>query len=63
MKVILAALLAPSLAFASIPAADGTFTGCIQEHGRELRLIDASRESCRKHETKVTWNDRVEQRH
>jgi hypothetical protein len=56
MNVIFAAALVPSLALASIPAADGTFTGCLHDHARELRLIDASRENCRRNEKQVTWN-------
>lgn len=42
------------LAWADIPAADGTITGCYKSSGG-LRLVDAADE-CKLSETAITWN-------
>jgi hypothetical protein len=64
MKTFLPAFFAPlllslpSFAAASIPAADGTFTGCITKdfNYRVIRLIDTDTELCQLYETTVTWS-------
>lgn len=70
MKLLLALLLAPSVALAGAPAftppaipdADGTYTGCIlrgpASDFRYVRLIDPARESCQRWEAQVTWSQR-----
>ena len=55
MRLLMAAALVPSLALAAVPTSDGTYTACYHAHDGRLRLIDASGESCRKQEKKVTW--------
>ena len=56
MHLLRAAALASSLATASVPSPDGTFTGCYKTDGGSLRLIDTSTDSCRNGELQVTWN-------
>jgi len=56
MHLLRAAALASSLATASIPSSDGTFTGCFKADGGQLRLIDPTTDSCRNGELQVTWN-------
>ncbi len=56
MHLLRAAALASSLATASVPSPDGTFTGCYKADGGSLRLIDTSTDSCRNGELQVTWN-------
>ena len=58
MRRLLFALLLPSVALASIPAPDGTITGCAQKDGSKLRLIDLAVEKCMNSEVRVTWNVR-----
>jgi hypothetical protein len=57
-KAVLAAILLPSIALASIPAADGTYTACYQKHDGKLRVIDVAHERCRHDEQRMTWNER-----
>lgn len=56
MRRLLFALLLPSFAFASIPAPDGTITGCAQKDGSKLRLIDLAVTKCLNSEITVIWN-------
>ncbi len=47
--------LALGAVLASIPAADGTITACLDSAGN-LRVIDAADSSCKRNETTLTWN-------
>lgn len=58
MHLFLAAALVQSLALASIPSQDGTFTACFRAPEGRLRLIDRAHESCGRHETQVTWSQK-----
>src|ERR1041385_6865644 len=40
---------------ASVPAPDGTFTGCMLKTTGNLRIIDTTKSSCQPNETVVTW--------
>ena len=45
-----------AMALASIPAADGTISGCFKNNSGDLRVIDAPAESCKNNETAIQWN-------
>ena len=54
-----AAALAGGIAYAAIPAADGTITACTDSGGRNVRLIDTEAGGvCATGEKKVAWNQR-----
>lgn len=52
-----AAAVGASAALASIPAADGTITGCYKENGGKLRVVE-SEADCESSELAVTWSER-----
>lgn len=60
MKALALTFLLPSLAWASIPAADGTYTACLDKPFGIIRLIDADRGTCFYFEKKVTWGQKGE---
>ena len=45
-------------AFAAIPSTNGTINGCWERagDGRNLRVIDTAKESCKVDETAISWN-------
>ena len=45
-----------AFAYASIPAADGTITGCVNKTSGVVRIIDTAKTSCTKNEDTVPWN-------
>ena len=49
-------VLAGGVAYATIPAADGTITGCYARSGGTLRVIDPSVTNCKQGETQITWS-------
>lgn len=61
-KAIIAAVVAGGLvvaggvAYATIPAADGTIHGCYHHNGGTLRVIDDSVGNCKSTETAISWN-------
>ena len=50
-------MIGGAVAYAAIPAADGTITACMLKPGGTIRLIDAEAgATCKKTEQKVEWN-------
>ena len=49
-------VLAGGVAYATIPAANGTITGCYARSGGTLRVIDPSATNCKQGETQITWS-------
>ncbi|HEX2047113.1 MAG TPA: hypothetical protein VHF27_05070 [Acidimicrobiales bacterium] len=54
---LVAAVVSGGLAFAAVPAADGTITGCYHGESGALRVVDAA-SACRNNETAITWSQR-----
>jgi hypothetical protein len=50
----IAGLIAASVAWAAIPAADGTISGCYNTKNGKLRVVDGT--ACKKKETALSWN-------
>lgn len=48
-------LMATGVAYASIPAADGTIHGCYASKGGDVRLVEED-EACKTQERRVSWN-------
>ena len=60
--VVAGALASGGLAYAAIPANDGTITACYTKSGGALRVIDAEGgQTCKGNETQLTWNRQGEQ--
>jgi len=49
-------MIGGAVAYAQIPATDGTITGCVLKSSGQVRIIDTAKESCRSTETTVPWN-------
>lgn len=49
-------ILAGGVAYATIPAADGTIYGCYHDKGGTLRVIDDTVSQCRSTESAISWN-------
>ena len=49
-------MIGGAVAYASIPATDGTITGCVLKSSGHVRIIDTATESCKSTETTVPWN-------
>ena len=56
LGVIVAALAAAGIAYASIPDSEGVIHACYTKSGGSLRVIDASVTNCKSGETSLTWN-------
>ena len=52
------ALVVGGIAFAQIPATDGTITACYNKSGGALTVIDASIANCGKTQTQLQWNQK-----
>jgi hypothetical protein len=50
-------MIGGAVAYAQIPSADGTITGCYMKSGGSIRIIDTGA-SCKSSETKLTWNQK-----
>src|SRR3954469_16565199 len=48
--------VAATIGYGTIPAANGIITGCFNQDGANLRVIDAAQTQCHSNETKLTWN-------
>jgi len=53
--VLAGALLTGGLAFAAVPAQDGTITACRHNNSGALRVVDSAA-ACRNQETALAWN-------
>jgi hypothetical protein len=53
---IIIALGVSGVAYAAIPSADGTISGCYLKSGGTLRVIDPTNAKCKSSETSLTWN-------
>jgi hypothetical protein len=54
---LVAAAVAGSLAYATIPSRGGVISGCFENRGGDLRVIDAeSGATCNTRETPISWN-------
>src|SRR5690349_14662663 len=52
-----ATAIAGGIAWATIPAANGTIRACYQQNGGQLRVIDAGAgDTCRPSEIPISWN-------
>jgi hypothetical protein len=49
-------MIGGAVAYASIPAPDGTITGCVLKSSGVVRIIDTATESCKSSERTVPWN-------
>jgi hypothetical protein len=55
---LLACLVAGGIAWASVPAADGTISACYKNKSGDLRVIDTAGQTCNaKKETMLTWSE------
>lgn len=56
LVALAAALMAGSVAYATIPSGDGVIHGCYTKSGGSLRVIDSSVTNCKSSETALSWN-------
>ena len=52
------AVVVGGVAWAQIPATDGTITACYNKSGGTLNVIDSSATQCGKHQTQLQWSQR-----
>jgi hypothetical protein len=57
LRIIAVVALISGIASASIPDANGVFTGCFQKEKGSLRVIDAASQKCLTSEIAITWNE------
>ncbi len=55
VNAVVLSLIGGAVAFGSIPASDGTISGCYQKSSRLLRVIDAAVETCGQNEQAISW--------
>src|SRR5438105_12753483 len=59
IAAVLTAVLGAGVAYATIPGADGTISGCYEKRTGILRVIDAeASRQCLSFETPIAWNAR-----
>lgn len=58
IALALAVLGVASIAYATIPGADGVINGCYKKSGGTLRVIDDAAPGCGSNETSLDWNVR-----
>lgn len=56
--VVLGVALIGGIAWATIPAADGTIQGCYSKIGGILRVVDSAGQCNTKYETAISWNQK-----
>ncbi|MBO9523504.1 MAG: hypothetical protein J7518_18390 [Nocardioidaceae bacterium] len=56
LAITIALLGVSGVAYAAIPSANGTISGCYMKSGGTLRVIDPTNAKCKTSETSLTWN-------
>ena len=49
-------MIGGAMAYAAIPAADGTITGCVLKSSGVVRIIDTAKEKCKSNRADRPWN-------
>jgi hypothetical protein len=57
VNVVVLSLIGGAVAMGSIPASNGTISGCFGKSSQLLRVIDAPKEKCRSTEHAISWQN------